>query len=1157
MTRLTPQQFERIEAIFEQVCQLPTGQHAAYLDECCADDARIRTEVEALIAEDDRLKRPTMTAGYTSPDDDCEATPRPMPEQIGPYRIIRECGHGGMGAVYEAEQDVPRRRVALKIIRPEKMSRGLRRRFHHESSVLARLRHSGIAQVYDAGIHNDAHHSTPFFVMEFIPNAETLTAFAQRRNLGLRTKLELFIRVCEAVHHGHQKGVIHRDIKPDNILVDTEADTPQPKIIDFGVARATDSDVTLATMHTHVGQIVGTLQYMSPEQVAAEPADIDTRSDVYALGVVLFELLTGRLPYDIKHASIHQASMMIRELAPSRLSSTDHSLRGDIETIVNKALEKDKERRYASASALVADVRRFLNNEPIAARPASALYQIRIFARRNKAMFSAIVAVVLISITAAIISTRFGIVAHARQVAAEQQAYRAQIIAATTALENHQISAARQYLESTPSHLRGWEHDHLHSRLQQDAVTLDFDTTLQVFALSPDERTVAVGLENGNLRIVDASNGQTLRVLHDRWSGVKRYHYARFTDHNSLFVMTASRVDGAFVYLAAVWDLDSGTVKAKYELPDSGGSFAGSADGQWVFVTHDDMGTALRTLFDTSTGRAVTSRAFGTSSIASVFSPDGAYVASADLTGMVYILDRTTLEVVDTLPHHDTVHCLAFNHDATTLVSASTTGTIHVWDLTERPGVERSALHGHIGDIRALTFSPDGHILASGGVDRTVRLWDVTTARSTAVFAGHRQEILGLLFSADRRLYSYDVDEVRLRDVRSADPMVLRGHHSFVNPVIFSQDGSLIVSGGWDGFVGQRGALRIWDADSGEQVTSSNPGFYKVTSLAYAPRSATLAAAFERMNGAPYAVLLDMNCARPPRPLSLDLDALMVNKPWPPDSLAFDPSGTRLVVTSQSGHVAIWDVHNDRELLRRSMWDAHTEVNPFDTHCRATWSPDGQWIAVTGPQHTVQLWDAESGNVIRQWPAHDHGICSIAFSPDSRHVVTAARDESIRVWSTATGARVATLLGHGHDVLCAVYSPNGSRISSGGRDAKVRLWDTTTYEEIVALGGHTAYVYSLAWSPDGQRLISGSGDGTVRIWETRPAAQRLEARRAYEDIVRQVAPFVDDLLQDEALDIVSEGLDDHEGFSARERQVARQMLLRHLIHHDATLSPEG
>lgn len=1127
---------------------MPPGQQAAYLNECCADDARVRAEVEALIAEDDQLKRPTLTAGNTSSEDMCERLPRAIPQQIGPYRIIREVGHGGMGAVYEAEQDVPRRRVALKIIRPEKMSRSLQRRFHHESSVLARLRHSGIAQVYDAGIHHEGHSSTPFFVMEFIPNAETLTEFAQRRNLGLRKKLELFIRVCEAVHHGHQKGVIHRDIKPDNILVDTEADTPQPKIIDFGVARATDSDVTLATMHTHVGQIVGTLQYMSPEQVTAEPEEIDTRSDVYALGVVLFELLTGRLPYDVRQAPIHQASMMIRELAPSRLSSADHNLRGDIETIVSKALEKDKERRYASASALVADVRRYLNNQPITARPPSAMYQIRVFARRNKAVFTAIVAVVVVSITAAIISARFGLVARARQAVAEQQAYRAQIIAATTALENHQISAARQYLESTPAHLRGWEHDHLHSRLQQDAVTLAFDTTLQVFALSPDGRDVAVGLEDGNLRIVDASSGQTTQTLRDTWAGVKRYHSIRFIGADSLFVMIASKEGDTFVYVATVWDITSGTVKASYVLPDSGGSFAVSADGQRAFITHDDSGTAQRTLFDTTTGSAVISRAFGTTSIASVFSPDGALIASADLSGAVFILDSTTLEVVDALPHHDTVHGLAFNPRATMLASASTTGTLHAWDLTERPGIERSALRGHLGDVRTLMFSPDGMLLASGGADRTVRLWDMVTAQSTAVFAGHHHQILGLAFSSDRRLYSYDVDSIRMRDVRSADPMVLRGHHSFVNPVAFSQDGALILSGGWDGFVGQPGALRIWDADSGEPVCASGPGYYKSTVLARAPQGTLIAAAFERMTGTPQTVLLDTSCLHLPRTIDFDQDALMVNKPWPPDSIAFDPAGSRLIVASQSGYVAIWDVLNNRELLRRSMWDAHTDVNPFDTLCRVSWSPDGRWIAVTSANHSVQLWDAESGNVIHQWAAHDRGICSIAFSPDSRHIVTASQDESVRVWSSATGERIATLLGHGHDILCAAYSPDGARISSGGRDAKIRLWDTTTYDEVVALGGHSAYVYALAWSPDGQCLISGSGDGTVRIWDTRPAAERLAAQREYERIVTQVDPLVDALVETMELEHVAQALLDKATLTEHERQVAMQRLLRTILN---------
>jgi non-specific serine/threonine protein kinase/serine/threonine-protein kinase len=288
-----------------------------------------------------------------------------------------------MGAVYRATQQSPHRIVALKLMKPGLVSPRALRRFELESEVLGRLTHPGIAQIHEAGMHDGA----PFFAMEYVPGP-TLTEYAESNNLGTRDRLALFAKVCDAVHHAHAKGIIHRDLKPHNILVAQvgEPPKPQPKILDFGVARATDSDTQSATMRTDVGQLVGTIPYMSPEQVAADPGDIDTRSDVYALGVVLYELLAGRLPYDLQRKMIHEAARAIREDEPTRLSSINTTLRGDVETIVAKALEKERERRYQSALDFASDIRRYLTDQPISARPPSTWYQFRKFSKRNKAL---------------------------------------------------------------------------------------------------------------------------------------------------------------------------------------------------------------------------------------------------------------------------------------------------------------------------------------------------------------------------------------------------------------------------------------------------------------------------------------------------------------------------------------------------------------------------------------------------------------------------------------------------------------------------------------------------------------------------------------------------------------------------------------------------
>ncbi len=387
---MNPERWNEIRRIAEEALQRPAGERVGFLDAACGADRPLREEVARILAGDangDELAGIVMGALASTVRDSAHDVAG-TGGRIGAFRLLERIGAGGMGTVYAAEQDEPRRIVALKTLNGGFLAPEAVRRFRYESEILARLNHPAIAQVYEAGTQEvksgDATWSIPYFAMELVPGARTLIEYAEAERLDLDARLSLFLSACDAVHHGHQKGIIHRDLKPGNVLVGTDG---RLKVIDFGVARVADAEADgTGGLLTRTGQLIGTLRYMSPEQVQGRLDAIDTRSDVYALGVVLYELLSGSAPHDLAGASITESIRRISVNPPRRLRDVRPSIPLDLDWIAGRAVEREKERRYGSAGEFAADVRRFLRREPILARPPSISYQLRRFAARHKAL---------------------------------------------------------------------------------------------------------------------------------------------------------------------------------------------------------------------------------------------------------------------------------------------------------------------------------------------------------------------------------------------------------------------------------------------------------------------------------------------------------------------------------------------------------------------------------------------------------------------------------------------------------------------------------------------------------------------------------------------------------------------------------------------------
>jgi WD40 repeat protein len=968
----------------------------------------------------------------------------PTPEVDG-YDILAELGRGGMGVVYKARQRGLNRIVALKMIglgtaaNPDLLAR-----FKKEAEVIARLQQPNIIQVYDIG----SSPSGPYFAMEYAEGgslAERWAGTPQPARVAARTIASL----ATAVQAAHEQGIIHRDLKPANILLayvsgsqspdknskrfagESERRTDRellPKISDFGLARHLDDPRSL----TLTGQVMGTPGYMAPEQARGRADDVGPAADIYALGVLLYEALTGNPPYRGVSA-LESVHLMLSEepLAPSRLRP---GLPRDLETICLHCLNKEANKRYATAGELAADLERFLAGEPIKARPTSLGERVWKWSRRHPGTAGLSVALVLSVVLGFVLvlkewrraQSERDLANDARReavelAAAEQRSrHEAQVLSANLMLERGAALCEAgecgpgllwlaRVLEAAPDDdvqlkrsarmvMGGWRR-----QLRLPRAVFPLGDEVECAALTRDGSTLA------------AAAG----IMVQLWKTDARQPYVPPLVHGGpvdalCFALEDSAlVTGSKDGCVRIWNVRNGTPKCeplRHESPIV--AVTASPDGKLIMSASED---GYVRLWDCSTGRPICEPLVHRGSICAVaFSADGKLIATSNRFDAVRLWDATTGRHLQLLSHGGVVDALAFSPNGTMLATGCTDKIARVWSIPSGRLIRE--LTEHTGEIRSIAFSPDSRTIATGSGDRKAILWDVTNGAVRARLE-HRECVRRLVFSpGGKAVATTSGDTVRLWAADNGRPLgAPLPHHADVNAFSFGPTGELLLTASDDGMV------RLWPTEP--------PG----VAAAFIPTGTRIR------------------------------------------QLAVSPDGQNVLTCDEGGVTLLWDLKSR----------THRSVAIGARTAALAFSPDGRTFLTAGWDRTVAFWDAASGAPAGQPLEHTSKVFTASYSPDGKYVVTGTDDDDakVRVWDITTGAVVATMAGHQRRVVSAAFSPDGNSVISGSWDKTARLWRVADGTPIGDPLMHQDLVQTVAFSPDGNAVLTGGDDFTARLWD--------------------------------------------------------------------------